>query len=65
MKWPILFFILSRGISVTVAAEEYREELTLRPLVDGKLAAHFSFSTLLRSAVPRAPTSLGTDDTCT
>jgi phosphatidylinositol glycan class T len=63
MKWPILLFILSRGISVTAAAEEYREELTLRPLVDGKLAAHFSFSTLLRSAVPRAPTSLGTDDT--
>lgn len=48
---------------MTAAAEEYREELTLRPLVDGKLAAHFSFSTLLRSAVPRDPSSLGTDDT--
>ena len=65
MKWFILFFFVSRGFAVTEAAEEYREELTLRPLVDGKLAAHFSFSTLLRSAVPRAPTSLGTDDTCT
>ena len=65
MKRSILFLFLISGISVTAAVEEYREDLTLRPLVDGKLAAHFSFSTLLRSAVPRAPTSLGTDDTCT
>ncbi|KAI9436594.1 GPI transamidase component PIG-T [Lactarius indigo] len=63
MKWSIIFFFLSKGFSVTAAAEEYREELTLRPLIDGKLAAHFSFSTLLRSAVPRDPSSLGTDDT--
>ncbi len=47
------------------AGEEFREELTLRPLPDGKVAAHFSFSTLLRGAVPRVPSSLGTDDTCT
>ncbi|KAH9011314.1 GPI transamidase component PIG-T [Lactarius hengduanensis] len=63
MRWSILFFFLSRRFSVTAAVEEYHEELTLRPLVDGKLAAHFSFSTLLRSAVPRDPSSLGTDDT--
>ncbi|KAH9970292.1 Gpi16 subunit, GPI transamidase component-domain-containing protein [Lactifluus volemus] len=43
--------------------KEYRERLTLLPLIDGKLAAHFSFSTLLRGAVPRAPSSSGTDDT--
>jgi GPI-anchor transamidase subunit T len=47
------------------AEEEFREELTLHPLPDGKVAAHFSFSTLLRGAVPRAPSSLGTDDICT
>ena len=51
-------------VKATIAEEEFREELTLRPLPDGKLAAHFSFSTLLRGAVPRAPNSLGTDDTC-
>ena len=51
--------------AATAAEEELREELTLRPLPDGKVAAHFSFSTLLRGAVPRAPSSLGTDDTCT
>ena len=52
-------------MAVKAAEEEFREELTLRPLPDGKLAAHFSFSTLLRGAVPRAPSSLGADDTCT
>ena len=65
MKWSILFFFLCKGFSVATAAEEYREELTLRPLVDGKLSAHFSFSTLLPDAVPRDPSSLGTDDACT
>jgi hypothetical protein len=65
MKWSILFLFLYRGFAVAAAAEEYREELTLRPLVDGKLSAHFSFSTLLPDAVPRDPSSLGTDDACT
>lgn len=51
--------------AAAAAEEEFREDLTLRPLPDGKVAAHFSFSTLLRGAVPRAPNSLGTDDTCT
>ncbi|KAH9961840.1 GPI transamidase component PIG-T [Russula compacta] len=62
MKWSLICLFFLRGLAVS-AAEEYREELTLRPLIDGKVAAHFSFSTLLRGAVPRAPSSLGTDDT--
>ena len=53
------------AVKAAAAEEEFREELTLHPLPDGKLTAHFSFSTLLRGAVPRAPSSLGTDDTCT
>ncbi len=53
------------AVKAAAAEEELREELTLHPLPDGKVAAHFSFSTLLRGAVPRAPSSLGTDDTCT
>jgi hypothetical protein len=52
------------AVKAAAAEEELREDLTLRPLPDGKVAAHFSFSTLLRGAVPRAPSSLGTDDTC-
>ena len=64
MKWYLICLTIIRGLAVN-AAEDYREELTLRPLVDGKVAAHFSFSTLLQGAVPRAPSSLGTDDICT
>jgi hypothetical protein len=52
------------AVKAAAEEEEFREELTLHPLPDGKVAAHFSFSTLLRGAVPRAPSSLGTDDTC-
>ena len=63
MKWTLFYFSLAGALAVK-AAEEYREELTLRPLVDGKVAAHFSFSTLLRGAFPRAPSSLATDDAC-
>ncbi|KAF8258795.1 hypothetical protein EI94DRAFT_1834798 [Lactarius quietus] len=37
---------MSRRFAVA-AAEEYREELPLRPLIDGKLSSHFSFSTEL------------------
>ena len=65
MRSTICLFLIGAMMAVKAAEEEFREELTLRPLPDGKLAAHFSFSTLLRGAVPRAPSSLGTDDTCT
>lgn len=64
MKWYIVYLFLIRCLPVNAAEEEYREELTLRPLIDGKVAAHFSFSTLLHGAVPRAPSTLGTDDIC-
>jgi len=68
MKCIISLFII-RGLTalalVNAAEEEYREELTLRPLIDGKVSAHFSFSTLLHRAVPRSPNTLETDDTCT
>ncbi|KAH9964999.1 GPI transamidase component PIG-T [Russula dissimulans] len=61
MKWTLICLSLVGSLAAK-AAEEYREELTLRPLVDGKIAAHFSFSTLLRGAIPREPSSLATDD---
>lgn len=50
--------------SATQANEVYDEELTLRPLPDGKLSARFAFKTLLKDAAPRAPHSLGSDDFC-
>jgi hypothetical protein len=67
MMRSLIFSLLIAAVMAGRAAaaeEEFREELTLHPLPDGKVAAHFSFSTLLRGAVPRAPSSLGTDDTC-
>jgi len=68
MKWHLISLFIIRGLAalalVDAAEEEYREELTLRPLIDGKVSAHFSFSTLLHGAVPRSPSTLGTDDTC-
>ncbi|KAF8259404.1 GPI transamidase component PIG-T [Lactarius quietus] len=59
MQWNIISFLLLKAFAVAA------EELTLRPLVDGKLSAHFSFSTVLPGAVPRDPSSLGTDDAST
>ncbi len=61
----VMAVTVKAAASAAAAEEEFREELTLRPLRDGTVAAHFSFSTLLRGAVPRAPNSLGIDDTCT
>ncbi|KAI9510156.1 GPI transamidase component PIG-T [Russula earlei] len=64
MNWAFFCSLFITALATNLSnSEQYQEELTLRPLLDGKVAAHFSFSTLLRGAVPRAPSSLGTDDT--
>ncbi|KAI0073000.1 Gpi16 subunit GPI transamidase component [Panus rudis PR-1116 ss-1] len=52
--WPFVF-----GATV----EEFRESLIIRPLQDGKLASHFAFTTLLKGASPRDPSTLGQEDT--
>ncbi|KZT12249.1 Gpi16 subunit GPI transamidase component [Laetiporus sulphureus 93-53] len=57
-----LFLVLSLLPSEVLSAEQFQEQLTLRPLRDGKLAAHFLFTTLLGDATPREPDSLSTDD---
>ncbi|KAH9831441.1 Gpi16 subunit GPI transamidase component [Rhodofomes roseus] len=49
-------------LAVARLSEEFNEELHLRPLPDGKLAARFSFSTLLKGATPRHPETLGVED---
>ncbi|CCL99760.1 uncharacterized protein FIBRA_01782 [Fibroporia radiculosa] len=49
-------------LSLLCEAEQFAEDLTLRPLRDGKLAASFSFTTLLENATPRHPGSLEYDD---
>ncbi|KAJ6599437.1 Gpi16 subunit, GPI transamidase component-domain-containing protein [Mycena sp. CBHHK59/15] len=42
--------------------ETFEEELTLRALRDGKVAARFSFKTLLEDATPRSPLNLSVED---
>lgn len=61
--WLLCLSLLNLS-SATQTNEVYNEELTLRPLPDGKLSARFAFKTLLKDAVPRAPHSLGSDDSC-
>jgi len=52
-------------VSMASPTEQFEEELSLRPLRDGKLAARFTFSTLANSASPRNPETLADDDDCT
>ena len=67
IKWNIISLSIIRGLMafalVNAAEEECREELTLCPLIDGKVFA--LISTLLHGAVPRSPSILVTDDTRT
>ncbi|KAI0727123.1 Gpi16 subunit GPI transamidase component [Fomitopsis betulina] len=60
MRLTLLFLCL--GMVVAALSEEFNEELDLRPLPDGKVAARFSFSTLLKGATPRDPQTLGSED---
>ncbi|KAI0047315.1 Gpi16 subunit, GPI transamidase component [Auriscalpium vulgare] len=65
MQWLFLFSIALATCSASWAAhidEEYNEELVLRALPNGKLAARFAFSTLLKGTTPRPPTKLSSDD---
>ena len=61
-----LYLVFVSHLSHAIGAPEtFDEELTLRPLRDGKLAARFSFTTLLQGVAPRDPSTLDRDDTCT
>ncbi|KIY53776.1 Gpi16 subunit, GPI transamidase component [Fistulina hepatica ATCC 64428] len=42
--------------------ENFKEELLVRHLIDGKVLSHFSFTSLLHNAAPRNPTLLGQED---
>jgi len=45
-------------------SEHFEEDLVIRPLRDGRIAARFSFTTTLEGTSPRNPESLGRDDEC-
>ncbi|KAL0574317.1 Subunit of the glycosylphosphatidylinositol transamidase complex-like protein [Marasmius crinis-equi] len=67
MRLPFhLFFTLvllsCSSTTLTLGLETFKEDLSIRSLRDGKVAASFSFRTLLRDATPRDPRRLSVDD---
>jgi len=45
-------------------SEQFKEDLVMRPLKDGRISARFSFTTTLGDTSPRNPESLDRDDDC-
>lgn len=45
-----------------LADERFDEDLHIRPLQDGRLYTRFSFTTLLKGAIPRSPVTLNSED---
>ncbi|KAI8986119.1 Gpi16 subunit GPI transamidase component [Trametes punicea] len=60
--WKSCFLLALHLLAASAHSELFEEDLTLRPLRDGKLEARFSFTTLLRGTTPRDPQSLTGDD---
>ena len=50
------------ALALALADEHFNEGLHIRPLQDGRLYTHFSFSTILTGAAPRSPATLNEDD---
>ncbi|KAI0369392.1 Gpi16 subunit GPI transamidase component [Pilatotrama ljubarskyi] len=61
-SWRTCFLLALHLVAASAQGEVFEEELTLRPLRDGKLEARFSFATLLKGATPRNPGALTVDD---
>lgn len=59
-----LYYALYIASLAAAAREEFREDLVIRPLPDGRVASKFTFTTLLREATPRNPEALGVEDDC-
>ncbi|KAH9850129.1 Gpi16 subunit GPI transamidase component [Lenzites betulinus] len=60
--WRTCFLLALHLVAASAHGEVFDEDLTLRPLRDGKLQARFSFTTLLKGATPRNPAALEDDD---
>ena len=59
---PLYLVLGICGVFALGRHEDFHEELTLRPLRDGRLASRFSFTTLLHDATPRDPETLLQED---
>jgi len=62
--WPLTLFHLCLA-AVGTSQEIFTEKLSLKTLQDGKVASTFTFTTLLKDAIPRDPRKLDEEDTCT
>ena len=63
MPLTLLGLVLASCPSLSFAlSEAFTESLQLKPLSDGKVSAHFEFTTTLYDASPRSPTTLEDED---
>lgn len=58
LLWPLTLLTLGS------ATEQFDELLTIRTLQDGRVASKFTFTTLLKDALPRDPGTLHASDDC-
>ena len=58
------FACLISFVAANSSHEQFDEELVIKPLRDGRVAATFAFTTLLKGASPRDPHTLDLDDKC-
>lgn len=56
--WVLLVWLCTPSLAL-YRGENYREDLRIRPLRDGRVSTTFSFVTVLEGAVPRNPKALG------
>ena len=61
-RWKYCFLLALHIVGTWAYSEQFDEDLTLRPLRDGKLSARFQFTTLLRGSHPRDPQELHVND---
>ncbi|KAF5315239.1 hypothetical protein D9619_007502 [Psilocybe cf. subviscida] len=61
--WPLaLLHICLTVLASSSSREQFDEKLTVDTLPDGRVASKFTFTTLLKGAIPRDPRSLGRED---
>lgn len=61
--WPLSLLHLCLTALAT-SYEQFDEDLVLTPLLDGKVSAAFTFTTVLHGAAPRDPHTLNSPDEC-
>ena len=64
MLWPLTLLHICLVV-LCAPQEQFDEQLSIKNLPDGKVAARFSFKTILSGASPRDPATLDNEDQCT